>query len=145
MLSPSDYDERGWLRLPRCFWLILLLQARTWVVLVLAAASRQEGESLLAFFYPDREAFWGGMLVGIPAVIAFLLGVRRDQLPLLWHRWHPVLIVTQSALLLWQFVIVVKGEAADPAALFLATVDIFALWWLASSRYLRACFVIPQA
>ncbi|EKM6370212.1 DUF2919 family protein, partial [Cronobacter sakazakii] len=29
MYLPSDYDSRGWLKLPLLFWAVLLLQART--------------------------------------------------------------------------------------------------------------------
>ena len=45
---PDEYDARGQLRLPFLFWLILLLQARTWLLLVMAGASRQQGNDLLA-------------------------------------------------------------------------------------------------
>ncbi len=57
---PSDYDSRGWLKLPLLFWAVLLLQARTWVLFVLAGASRGQGEALLGLFYPDRQSFWLG-------------------------------------------------------------------------------------
>lgn len=55
---PDEYDGKGQLRLPFLFWLILLLQARTWLLLVMAGASRKQGNDLLALFYPDSQAFW---------------------------------------------------------------------------------------
>jgi len=47
---PEEYDDKGQLRLPFLFWLILLLQSRTWWRLVMAGASRQQGNDLLALF-----------------------------------------------------------------------------------------------
>ena len=76
---PDDYNQHGHLKLPMLFWCVLLLQARTWVLFVAAGASRQQGAALLALFYPDSEAFWVGLLPGIPAVIAFLLSGRRGR------------------------------------------------------------------
>ena len=51
--SPDDYDQHGALRLPLGFWAVLILQARTWLLFVMAGVSREQGESLLALFYPD--------------------------------------------------------------------------------------------
>ena len=45
------------LRLPLGFWAVLILQARTWLLFVMAGASREQGESLLALFYPDTQRF----------------------------------------------------------------------------------------
>ncbi len=48
---PGDYDVHGRLRLPFLFWCVLLLQARTWVLFVMAGASRGQGDTLLNLFY----------------------------------------------------------------------------------------------
>ena len=63
---PGDYDVHGRLRLPFLFWCVLLLQARTWVLFVMAGASRGQGDTLLNLFYPDHDAFWLGLLPGVP-------------------------------------------------------------------------------
>jgi hypothetical protein len=140
MWEASDYNSRGWLRLPPLFWVVLVLQARTWVLLVLAGASRQQGETLLALFYPDRTAFWLGLLAGIPAALAFLLSGRRHRFVRLWRWWRWVLIVAQLALSLWQLWMLAQGEAETVTALALLIVDLLALWWLLVSHRLRACF-----
>ncbi|PUY21580.1 DUF2919 family protein, partial [Cronobacter sakazakii] len=70
MYLPSDYDSRGWLKLPLLFWAVLLLQARTWALFVLAGASRGRGGGLLGVFFPDRQSFWLGGGAGLPAVLA---------------------------------------------------------------------------
>jgi hypothetical protein len=63
---PVHYDAHGRLRLPLLFWLVLLLQARTWVLFVIAGASREQGTALLNLFYPDHDNFWLGLIPGIP-------------------------------------------------------------------------------
>lgn len=78
---PVHYDAHGRLRLPLLFWLVLLLQARTWVLFVIAGASREQGTALLNLFYPDHDNFWLGLIPGIPAVLAFLLSGRRASFP----------------------------------------------------------------
>ena len=54
---PADFDAHGRLRLPLLFWCVLLLQARTWVLFLMAGASRQQGDAILNLFYPDHERF----------------------------------------------------------------------------------------
>lgn len=142
--SPSAYDGHGRLRLPFLFWCILLLQARTWVLFVMAGASRQQGDSLLNLFYPDRDNFWLGLLPGVPAVVAFLLSGRRHQSPRLWAAMRWVLIAAQLVLLVWQPLLWLQGEPLSGIGLALVVMDIFALWWLLSNRRLRACFSLSE-
>ncbi|EKM6456469.1 DUF2919 domain-containing protein [Cronobacter dublinensis] len=143
MFLPSDYDNRGRLKLPALFWAVLLLQARTWALFVLAGASRGQGEALLGLFYPDRQGFWMGLAAGIPAMLTFLLSGRRHDRPRLWRYARYVLMLTQAlmlasqALLLWR-------DAPGGIALALLALDAWALWLLASHRRLRACFDTPQ-
>ncbi|NDJ56889.1 DUF2919 domain-containing protein [Enterobacteriaceae bacterium 4M9] len=144
MCYPSDYDDSGRLRLPWLFWLVLVLQARTWVLLVVAGASREQGEAILSLFYPDRQAFWQGLCAGLPAAAAFLLSGRRQHFPRLWRAWQYVLIVAQLVLLIWQLTLVLQNETSGIVALLLIVLDLFALGWLATSRYLRACFSTVQ-
>ncbi|EHM44481.1 DUF2919 domain-containing protein [Yokenella regensburgei] len=137
---PSDYDPQGRLRLPLLFWCILLLQARTWVLFVMAGASRQQGDTLLNLFYPDHDNFWLGLLPGVPAVAAFLLSGRRHLYPRVWRAIRWLLIAAQLVLLLWQPLLWWRGEAVSGIGLTLVILDGFALWWLLSSRRLHACF-----
>ncbi|MDU6926022.1 DUF2919 domain-containing protein [Franconibacter helveticus] len=141
MFLPSDYDGKGMLKPPALFWAVLLLQARTWALFVLAGASREQGEALLALFYPDRAAFWLGLLTGIPAALAFLLSGRRERFPRLWRAWRWVLIATQTWLLALQLFMLMSNEASGAAAAALLAADFFALWWLGFNARLRACFM----
>ena len=135
--SPADYDAQGRLRLPFLFWCLLLLQARTWVLFLMAGASRDQGDALLNLFYPDHSLFWIGLLPGVPAV---LLSGRRHVYPSLWRLLHPALVVAQLILLFWQPWLWLSGEAVSGVGVSLLVLDIYALWWLLSNRRLRACF-----
>ncbi|EMM0382529.1 DUF2919 domain-containing protein [Pluralibacter gergoviae] len=141
---PADYDQHGRLRLPVLFWLILLLQARTWVLFAVAAASRQQGDALLALFYPDSDGFWLGLLPGIPAVLAFFLSGRRQQFPRLWRALRWLLVAAQTLLLVWQPALWLAGEPLSATGLLLTIADAFALWWLLADGRLRACFSSVQ-
>ncbi|HDT6543260.1 TPA: DUF2919 domain-containing protein [Kluyvera ascorbata] len=138
--SPADYDAQGRLRLPFLFWCLLLLQARTWVLFLMAGASRDQGDALLNLFYPDHSLFWIGLLPGVPAVLTFLLSGRRHVYPRLWRLLHPSLVVAQLILLFWQPWSWLSGEAVSGVGVSLLVLDIYALWWLLSNQRLRACF-----
>lgn len=139
---PGDYDSHGRLRLPFLFWCVLLLQARTWVLFVMAGASRNQGDALLNLFYPDHDTFWLGLLPGVPAVITFLLSGRRHLFPRLWRLLRLLLIVAQGVLLCWQPLSWLNGEPVNGVGVALVAADIFALWWLLTNPRLRACFTI---
>ena len=134
-IHPADYDAQGRVRLPFLFWCVLLLQARTWVLFVMAAASRGQGDTLLTLFYPDHDAFWLGLLPGVPAVVAFLCSGRRHVIPRLWRALR--------ALLFWQPVLWWYGEPLTGIGVALVVADIVALLWLLTNPRLRACFA-PQ-
>ncbi|WP_337023348.1 MULTISPECIES: DUF2919 domain-containing protein [unclassified Pantoea] len=139
---PDEYDAKGQLRLPFLFWLILLLQARTWMLLVMAGASRQQGNDLLALFYPDRQSFWIGLALGIPAAMGLLLTGYRQRWPRLWQTWRHVLSVSLLISLLSQGYCLWQGAFPDsPLPLLLTLFDLLALVWLQTHQRLRDCFL----
>ncbi|HEY3591893.1 MAG TPA: DUF2919 domain-containing protein [Buttiauxella sp.] len=144
LYPPSDYDAHVNLKTPFLFWCILLLQARTWFVLVLAAASRQQGDAILGVFYPDRDNFWFGLLPGVPAALAFMISGRRHLYPRLWAAWRWVLLAAQGALLILQLLLLGQGEELTGVTLALLIADIFALWWLFTSRRIRDYFTLSH-
>ena len=141
---PADYDAHGRLRLPFLFWCVLLLQARTWVLFVIAGSSREQGNTLLNLFYPDHDAFWLGLLPGVPAVLAFLLSGRRFAFPVLWRWLRELLILAQLVLLCWQPVMWLAGDPVNGVGLALLGADVVALIWLLTNQRLRACFSLEK-
>ncbi|POP42207.1 hypothetical protein CHU32_21420 [Superficieibacter electus] len=137
---PSDYDRNGLLKLPFLFWCVLLLQARTWVLFIMAGASRGQGDALLNLFYPDHDNFWWGLLPGVPAVVTFIFSGRRQRFPRFWSALRWVLILAQLCLLFWQPLLWYFGESVSGTGLALVVLDVYALIWLMTNRRLRACF-----
>ena len=138
-IHPADYDAQGRVRLPFLFWCVLLLQARTWVLFIMAGASRQQGDVLLNLFYPDHDNFWLGLLPGIPAVLAFIVSGQRQRFPRLWPLMRWLLVLSQT-LLLWQPLLWLSGESPSMLTISLLVADLYAFWWLLASRRLKACF-----
>lgn len=138
MYSPQHYDVHGLLKLPILFWGVLILQARSWLILAMAAASRGQGDTLLGLFYPERNAFYCGLIAGLPAVGAFVLSGRRHLYPRIWQSWYWWLIVAQLALLIWQGYVCIT--APDGVGLLLLVLDGIGLVWLLTQPRLRAAF-----
>lgn len=139
---PDDYDQRGQLRLPLLFWFILLLQARTWLLLLMAGASRQQGNDLLALFYPDRQSFWLGLALGVPAAIGLLLTGYRQRWPRLWQPWRHVLMASLLIALIGQGAqLTQEALQASPVPLLFSLFDLLALGWLHYNQRLCDCFL----
>lgn len=141
---PGDYDVHGRIRLPFLFWCVLLLQARTWVLFVVAGASRDQGNTLLNLFYPDHDNFWLGLLPGVPAVMAFLLSGRRQHFPRVWNSLRWLLVLAQIVLVAWQPLLWFYDEPLSGIGITLVVVDIVALIWLLTNPRLRASFALEK-
>lgn len=114
------------------------------VLFVIAGSSREQGNTLLNLFYPDHDAFWLGLLPGVPAVLAFLLSGRRFAFPVIWHWLRGLLILAQLVLLCWQPVMWLAGDPLNGVGLALLVADIVALIWLLTNQRLRACFSLEK-
>ena len=68
---PADFDTHGRLRLPFLFWCVLLLQARTWVLFLMAGASRQQGDALYYASYIVDKTF--NPFVAYPIVAGYFI------------------------------------------------------------------------
>ena len=71
-------------------------------------------------------------------MLAFIISGHRQRFPL-WPmmRW---LLVLSSLLLVWQPLLWMSGESPSAVTISLLAADLYALWWLLSSRRLKACF-----
>ncbi|OON39048.1 hypothetical protein BTJ39_15490 [Izhakiella australiensis] len=138
---PDAWDAKGQLRLPLSYWLILLLQARSWVLFVLAGASRQQASAMLALFYPDPGDLWVGLIWGIPAAIGFLLSGWRQRFPRIWRGWRWVLAAALLASFIHQCFAASQDMAlVTPWMILTGIADLLALVWLLLDRRLRDCF-----
>lgn len=139
--TPEDYNSHDMLRLPLWFWGILILQARTWLLFVMAGASRDQGNTLLGLFYPDRQSFWLGIALGLPAALCFLLSGRRHLWPRSWRLAYGVMRLGLFLTLVLQvFTVWQNTDQPSLIDIVLALLDASALaYWLLSQR-LRAVF-----
>ena len=139
--TPEDYNSHDMLRLPLWFWGILILQARTWLLFVMAGASRDQGNTLLGLFYPDRQSFWLGIVLGLPAALCFLLSGRRHLWPKGWRLAYGVMLLGLCLTLVLQvFNVWQNTDQPSLIDIVLALLDVAALaYWLLSQR-LRAVF-----
>ncbi|MGL5759206.1 DUF2919 domain-containing protein [Plesiomonas sp.] len=138
---PDEYDNHGQLRLPWLFWAILILQAKTWVLFIIAGASRETGDTLLKLFYPSIDDFWFGMSLGLPAVTLFFLAGHRKNWPKVWplSRFLLPLMLLGDVLMLFKQAITKPADFALPnAALLMITV--WALLYVVRSKRLAAVF-----
>lgn len=136
---PDEYDNKGQLRLPLTFWFILLLQARTWLLFIMAGASRQQGNALLSLCYPDTQAFWIGLALGVPAALGLLLTGYRQRCPRLWQSWRWVLVITLLVSGAQQGWFSLQDDPSPPQLLLMA-IDLLAAGWLRFNRRLADCF-----
>lgn len=111
---------------------------------MIAGSSREQGNTLLNLFYPDHDAFWLGLLPGVPAVLTFLLSGRRFAFPGIWRWLRGLLILAQLVLLCWQPVMWLAGDPLNGVGLALLVADIVALIWLLTNQRLRACFSLEK-
>jgi hypothetical protein len=101
-------------------------------------ASRGQGDALLNLFYPDHDAFWLGLLPGVPAVLAFLCSGRRQRSRGCGGA-SLAADLAQIALLCWQ---PCSGwrRTAHGLAIALVVADIVALLWLLTNPVFAPVF-----
>lgn len=142
---PDEYDNHGQLRLPWLFWTIVVLQAKTWALFIIAGASRETGNTLLTLFYPSIDDFWFGMSLGLPAVFLFLVAGRRHHWPKVWQMSRFLLpsMLLGDLLMLSKQAITKPADFALPNATLLM-ITVWALIYVLRSKRLAAAFK-PQA
>lgn len=141
LYSPDSYNTYGQLKLPLLFWLVLLLQARTWVILVMAGASRQQGEALLGLFYPDTQAFYAGLGSGLIALLVFLLSGHRHRFPRLWSVSRLALVLVSLLMFGGQLTgLNASSFEQSPLPLVLLIFDLLSALWLLVNPRLRDGF-----
>lgn len=80
ILPLKHYDEVGRIKPHRFYILSLLIAARGYFVLLAALSYREDSSSLLRLFYPDANAFYLMLALGIPALFCLLVCSFRERL-----------------------------------------------------------------
>lgn len=109
---------------------------------MIAGASRQQGETLLSLFYPDRQGFYPGLALGLVAVAAFLLSGYRQRMVRLWSAWRWVLVASSLLTFGWQLTqLDYSLLEQSPLPVILLIFDLLSAYWLVANRRLRDCFI----
>ncbi|PLO61897.1 hypothetical protein CWN49_32240, partial [Klebsiella michiganensis] len=69
-----------------------------------------------------------------------IISGHRQRFPRLWPMMRWLLVLSQLLLLVWQPLLWMSGESPSAVTIGLLAADLYALWWLLSSRRLKACF-----
>lgn len=141
--SPDDYDPHGHVTAPALLWLALLIQSRTWWLLIIAAVSRQQGVTLLQLFYPQSASFWFGLIQGSTSLLAMLLYGYRHCLPRVWRKWRVILLLSACFCLFFNCINLTLARLQQtPLPVLLLGFELWFICWLAFSKRLQSCFRI---
>lgn len=127
--------------LPFLLWVILLYQARAWLLLIMAAASRQQGDALLRLFVPEISTFYIGLAMGLPALICMILSGYRQRFPRCWRLSRLCLLFSGALLCGWQLSQWNRVDLeASPVLLILTLFDLLTEVALLTMPRLKRCF-----
>ena len=128
--------------LPFLLWAILLYQARTWILLVMAGASRQQGDTLLRLFVPDPSTFYLGLAMGLPALVCMALSGYRQRFPRYWRLCRVSLLIGGALLCVWQLSQWNRMALENsPLLLLLTLFDLLTEGALLTMDRLKECFI----
>lgn len=95
------YTQSGELSPPIFFYLSLIFLARTWVLFVISLVLHDNGSPVLALIYPQKDAFYLGLISGVIALLLFILSGRvhhdNSLAVILWRRSYPFLMLSISS------------------------------------------------
>jgi len=143
MMDDFDIEADGSAApLPFLLWAILLYQARAWILLVMAGASRQQGDTLLRLFVPETSTFYIGLAMGLPALICMGLSGYRQRFPRIWRVCRYTLLVSGALLCAWQLSQWNRvALESSPLLLLLTLFDLLTEAALLSMSRLKRCFI----
>jgi glucose-6-phosphate-specific signal transduction histidine kinase len=97
MVQWQDFDLEGRVKIPLAFYLVLVYLARGYLTWVISLTYRDDTSLLLSMIYPDPRSFGYSLLLGLPALICFLLMSLKSYrtkkgYKVLWKRQRIVLL-----------------------------------------------------
>jgi hypothetical protein len=83
MLLPLKYyDDAGRVKPAAALYCCIVLLSRSLLILIGSVSVRDNGEQLLALFYPEKQYFYISLIIACPAFMALLLLGFREKI---WH------------------------------------------------------------
>jgi hypothetical protein len=81
MLLPLKYyDESGRVKPALALYFCIMLLSRSLLILIGSVSVRENGEQLLALFYPEKQYLYISLFIAFPAFVALLLLWFREKI-----------------------------------------------------------------
>ena len=74
------YDKDGYLKPPKIFYFAIVYLLRGYIIIAMSSSYGSNTEALLGIFYPQVKVLYMHLLIGLPALIAFVLLTARFSL-----------------------------------------------------------------
>ncbi|MGL5290566.1 MAG: DUF2919 family protein [Vibrionaceae bacterium] len=144
--SFTFWDDESSARPFPLFWISSFFIARSWLFLLMAGVSQQQGSRLLELFYPQKVALYWALALSLPALLLMLLAGNLQRAPQLilpfWRAGKWLLLASLSADLYLQWMAQVSAFWRfhfSTAATFVVSVWIFI--YLLRSKCIAGLFV----
>ena len=83
----QDFDLEGRVKVPIGYYLLLIYLLRGYVTWIFSLTYAQDRSLILSLVYPQHKLFITSLLLGIPAVIAFVLFTLKSQTAKPWFQF----------------------------------------------------------
>lgn len=80
LLPLKYYDEAGRVKPAVALYVCIAFLSRSLLILVGSVSVRENGEQLLALFYPDKQYLYISIAIAVPALVASLLLSFREKI-----------------------------------------------------------------
>lgn len=74
------YDKDGYLKPPKVFYITIIYLLRGYIIVALASSYGTDTSALLGIFYPQVMLLYMHLIIGLPALLAFVLMTARFSL-----------------------------------------------------------------
>ncbi|KAB1455025.1 DUF2919 domain-containing protein [Vibrio panuliri] len=149
LYSIEQYDKNGNLHAPKWLWLGWMLLAKAWVVFIVAGVSRDSGNTILSYVYPDHNMLYLGLVMGLPSIaLMWLISLRSPE-----RRWagklvswgKPITLLTTLSQLTQSLyhVYLQAGEFSWANGVIMLVLLWFAIY-VHRSKTVRDCFKLNQ-
>lgn len=141
----EHYDHYGYLKPSLWLWFGWLFLARAWLIFIIAGVSREQGEVILTFIYPDRHQLYWGLVVGLPSIVLmWLVHLRQEQrhslLAFFQLGYVITLLTVMTQLIHTLHSVYLEHGAFNWLNAFTLVILLWLGWYLLRSRRVRACF-----
>mgnify|MGYP001071431872 CR=1 FL=1 len=141
-LPLKHYDEGGRVIPPVAMWLCLAFLARAYIVFLGSLTIPRHSELMLKLFYPAKQDMYIGFITGIGALLiavscSFRDKIREAGFSAIYVAFKPLLLMTLLADLVSQLITASNQYWAFSWSIAITLcLNLYALYWLISSRYL---------